>query len=305
MATGVHSFVLPAGAGPAELLPDSIGGNGHPDGGWRVPINGEMWAAGVEPGRLQGLPRDLHADYTRSVSYRALFLAALAATGAEQIGHLVTGLPVSHYKNGHAGLAQRLRGTHSIGGGVAVAVERVTVLPQPAGAYLDFINRIESLDLAERGQILVIDVGFFSVDWVLVDRGEIRHAASGTSLLAMSMVLKAADDLLRERHGCQVGVDRLELAVREGWPSFYAGGQRIATGELLSEAANLIAPRALAEMRQTLRGEHAVDGILVAGGGATLFEPHVAAIFPGTHIALPDLPVLANARGFWLLEQDL
>lgn len=304
MAAEPRSLVAPAGAGPASALPDAIGGERVDTGsdGWRVPINGDLWAAGVEPGRLQWSQRDLHADYTKSDSYRALFLAALTATGAARIEHLVTGLPVSHYRAGHARLAAALRGTHRVGG-MAVSVENVTVLPQPAGSYVDFVSRLENLDLAERGLVLVIDVGFFSVDWLLVDGGEIRGAASGTSLLAMSMVLRGADELLRQRHGCQVGVERLERAVREGWPSFYAGGNRVSTRSLLEEAAALVAPRALAEMRQAMRGERAVDGILLTGGGAALFAPHVAPFFPGIRIALPDAPVLANARGFWLLEQ--
>lgn len=305
MSAEPRSLVAPAGAGPVSALPDAIGGERVDPGsdGWMVPIKGDLWAAGVEPGRLQGLPRDLHADYTKSDSYRALFLAALTATGAARIEHLVTGLPVSHYRTGHARLAAALHGTHRVGGGMAVSVERVTVLPQPAGSYVDFVSRLENLDLAERGLVLIIDVGFFSVDWLLVDGGEIRSAASGTSLLAMSMVLRAADELLQRRHGCQVGVERLERVVREGWPSFYAGGNRVSTRSLLAEAADLVAPRALAEMRQAMRGERAVDGILLTGGGAALFEPHVAPLFPGIRIAVPDAPVLANARGFWLLEQ--
>lgn len=300
------TLVMPAGAGPADRLPETIGDtSGRPDcNGWRVPVREGLWAAGVEPGRLQGSPRDLHADYTASDTYQALFLAALSATGAARIRHLVTGLPVSHYQRRRDPLARRLRGAHRLGADRHVSVERVTVLPQPAGAYVDFLDSVDHVELAERGRILVVDVGFFSVDWVLIEGGEIRNAASGSSLLAMSVLFRAADELLQKRNGCQVGIEHLERVAREGWGYFYAGGERIATDALLAEAAAAVAPRALAELRQAIRAEHAIDGILLAGGGAPLFEPHVQSTFPGSRALMSDRPVVANARGFWLLEQN-
>jgi plasmid segregation protein ParM len=42
-----------------------------------VAVDGRPWAAAIEPARLEGWQRSLHADYAATPAYRALVQAAL------------------------------------------------------------------------------------------------------------------------------------------------------------------------------------------------------------------------------------
>ena len=301
-----ETIAAPAGAGPASLFPSRIhevpahaNGNLLRDG-WRVNMGGEQWVAGVEPGMIQNHPRALHEDYTTTNEYQALLLGALSATGATRVGMLVTGLPVSLYNSRRADLMRRLRGEHQINRFGGVVVDNVKVLPQPLGSFFSSLLIGHNLDAAETGVALVVDIGFFSVDWVLVSEGRLLAESCGTSLLAMSQVLAEADKILRERHRRSVGIEHIEAAVREQRDHIHTGLEKVPLPELLADAAAVIAPKAVTEARRALRAQRAPTLVLIAGGGASLFDPYIRDAFKDCAVVLADHPVTSNAHGFWL-----
>ncbi|MGX8249714.1 ParM/StbA family protein, partial [Escherichia coli] len=86
----------------------------------------------------------------------------------------------------------------------SVTVKSVVVVPQPAGAYMDIVSSTKDeglLEVLREGKTVVIDPGFFSVDWVALEEGEVRYHSSGTSLKAMSVLLKTINLLIQEEHG--------------------------------------------------------------------------------------------------------
>lgn len=170
--------VLPVGAGPVELLPQSIHAKDN-DGSLRVQINNEKWVAGVEPDRLQGWDRELHSDYPSTDAYKALFYASLLLSEQPVVDMLVTGLPVDQHQDERirSALTKRLLGTHVITPKRSVEVKEVSVVPQPIGAYVDLVTSTKDEDLVDtinEGRTMIIDPGFFSVDWVLLSEGEVR-----------------------------------------------------------------------------------------------------------------------------------
>jgi plasmid segregation protein ParM len=295
-----QAHLLPAGAGPVAAMPlhpGSARGNGD---GLAVVVDGAAWAAGVEPSRLQNWERELHPDYAATAGYRALVHAALLATGMERVDRLVTGLPVSHWLEParREALRSGLAGMHAVTPTRDVAVDEVLVLPQPAGAYMDF--RAAEPDLAAQARVLVVDAGFFSVDWALFDEGEMRPANSGTSTAAMSVVLEAAGQLIRRDHGSGIERDLLERALRTGSAAVPLFGRPVALAPYLAEAAGQVTRLALTAIRQTLRGERReVDLVLLAGGGAAIYQPATSEALPRARVVVPPEPVLANVRGFW------
>ena len=298
-----QAYCMPAGAGSIKLLPKSL--RGTLDTGYMVTTaQGDAWVAGVEPDRLQGWSRDLHEDYPSSDTYRALFHAALLRAGHRTIGHLITGLPVTQYLDTERRdrLAEALKGTHRISDEFEVTVENVSVLPQPAGGYMDYATTTADIELVEAGRILIFDPGFYSVDWVAIQGGEIRHAASGSSVKAMSVLLAAADDLLNERYGRRFGVQRIEQAIREGRGNVLLAGEKVALGPVIRQAAADTTTGALRELRQSLRGDTTgFDLLLLVGGGAIYYEEAAREVFPDTRVHKIQDPVNANARGFWTL----
>lgn len=299
----ISTRILPVGAGPLDLLPQQLSG-GTADT-IQVLIDGEKWAAGVEPERLQGWDRELHENYPSTKAYRALFFAGLLLTEQTEIDVLVTGLPVNQYMDPNlvTALKDRLLGEHQVTPKRTVTVKEVRVVPQPTGAFMDIANSTKDDDLVDmmsEGRSLVIDPGFFSVDWVLLNEGEVRIKSSGTSLKAMSMVLAEIDRLIQDDHGASVSVDRIEKAIRANKKNVLLLGQRIELEGYWKKASMAIAPTALVPLRQSMREDGLnVDVVILAGGGASSYQEAAHELFPHSRTEISDDPVLANARGFW------
>lgn len=294
--------VLPAGAGRLSDLPLRMGKADGDTDALVVNVNGEKWAAGVDQARLETSVRELHADYPASDAYRALFHAALLMGEHDTVDQLITGLPVSQFldKDLRARLSDRLTGQHQVTAGRAITVKNTLVVPQPFGAYLDLLNTVEDAAELEESRIMVIDPGFFSVDWIAIEEGEIRKASSGTSKRAMSVLIETVNSLIQEDHGGSAGIERLEQAVRQGKTSVPVFGTPVELAPYMDKAAQRVAVEALKEMKQQLRAnDRAVDVVLIVGGGAKAYEAAARDLFPKSRPVLPQEPVLANARGFW------
>lgn len=296
---------LPAGAGPVLHMAEGL--NRRVSDFLTVQICGENWATGVEPSRLDGWARDLHADYPASEQYRALFYAALLVSEVDQIDQVITGLPVSQAHNPARvkALRDRLLGKHQITLKRQVEVNEVHVLPQPVGAWLDYLSSPEADAAAlESARVLVLDSGFFSVDWVAIEDGELRNSLAGTSTAAMSAVIEEADRAISHEHGASVGRDKIERALRDGRKTVTVYGHVVALESYLEAAAKTTAAQALMALRQNLRSDtRPFDAVLLTGGGATTYTPAVQELFPKAKILRPAETVHANARGFWSWAQ--
>ncbi|GJA77854.1 ParM/StbA family protein [Aeromonas caviae] len=299
----VTTTVLPVGAGPLALMPQQLtGGAGSCI---QVVIDDEKWVAGVEPDRLQGWDRELHGDYPATKPYKALFYAALLLSEQKEIDVLVTGLPVNQFMDSELreALKKRLEGEHQITPKRAVTVKSVVVVPQPAGAYMEIVNSTEDgdlLDVLHEGKTIVIDPGFFSVDWVALEGGEVRYHSSGTSLKAMSVLLKTISLLIQEDHGSSPGIDKIEKAIRSGKDEILLFGVKVGLKEYLDKASFGVAQNALTPMRTSMREDGMdADVVLLAGGGAAAYKAAAKELFPKSRIVMAGDPLVANAKGFW------
>lgn len=297
------TLVLPAGAGPAEMLPRSA--RGATGSAIRVLVNGNEWVAGVEPSRLQGWTRELHEDYSATDNYKALFYAALACSEENKIDFLVTGLPSSQYKDD--AIVERLRkqlvGKHQIAPKREVEVCDVVILPQPAGAYVNALqtcNDEKIRRLLEDSSVLVLDPGYFSYDWALMVESDLHESSCGTSLKAMSIVLEETNTLISKQYGVAPGVDPLERRIRNGEFTVPVGADLVDVKPYFDEARASVVGYAVTEMRNQLRNTRAPNVVIIAGGGATAWEDQANELFKEqSKIIVPENPVLANALGFW------
>lgn len=303
-------MVSPAGAGPAELMPKSLLGGASREQTAKVIVDGEEWVAGVDPEKLQGLSRELHSDYPSSNVYRALFYSALLFSGRDVINTLVTGLPVNQHADVafRENLANSLKGTHKITPKCTVTVEKVIIVPQPAGAYLNTVYTTEDedlLDIMSNGRTVIVDPGFFSVDWVTLVGGEIRHQSSGTDHKAVSVILEETALLIESDYGAAPSIEQIEKALRSQQKEIILIGRKVCIAEYLEEAANKVTRAALVPMRTGLREEGTdVDVVLLAGGGAKMYEKAAKDVFPLSRIIMSEDPVLANATGFWFCSKS-
>ncbi len=294
-------LLRPAGAAPADRMGEKIGGDGEEDF-LRVLVNDVPFVAGISPDRAELWSRELHENYPSTDSYRALFHAGMLLSEFERIDLVVTGLPVNQYLNPELRdrLSKRMQGEHQITPRRKIAVNKVKVVPQPVGGFVDYVWSLPDAAEVEDSRVLVVDPGFFSVDWVLISNGELRRQSCGTSLEASSVILDEAVRLIADDFGGNVGRERLEHTLRNGLTQVRLFGERVEVAPYLKKAADKVSPIVTARLRESLRKENvSADRVLLVGGGAGLFETAVKEAFPQLKVSSPGSPVYANARGFW------
>lgn len=294
-------LLRPAGAAPADRLGEKIGG-GESDDFLRVLVNGSPFVAGLSPDRAELWSRELHEDYPSTDSYRALFHAGLLLSELDQIDLVVTGLPVNQYLNPELRerLSGQMQGEHQITPRRKITISKVKVVPQPVGGFVDYVWNLPDAAEIEDSRVLVLDPGFFSVDWVLISNGELRRQSCGTSLEASSVILDEAARLIAEDFGGNVGRERIENTLRNGHAQVRLFGEWIDVAPYLKKAADKVGPIVTTRLRESLRKENtSADMVLLVGGGAGFFEAAVKDAFPQLKVTTSEAPVFANARGFW------
>ncbi|MDX9767763.1 MAG: ParM/StbA family protein [Ectothiorhodospiraceae bacterium] len=302
IAIGRREMVLPVGAAPATHLGVRVGAKAYDV--VRVLVNGTEYVATVQPERLGRWKRVVHADYPSSDSYRALYYAALSLAGRETIDRVVTGLPTSQWLVAEIRnrLQEMMIGVHEIRDGVLVEVKDVIVVPQPVGGFVDYSTNNES---AHQMRILVVDPGFYSTDWILIQDVEIDVSSSGTSTLGMSFALEGVAKEIAAEYGIDIGRERLEHALRIGSSTVRAGQHQVEHYPYMARAAQCIAEQVAVEIQSSLRAMTvSPDIVLVVGGGARWYADHLSTVFGGIDVVTPPNTVLANARGFWDLGKE-
>lgn len=304
-----ESIIRPSQAVPLSVLP---GDSGLRAGEVVVEVNGASWVAFAAPGRVQE-GRELHEDYTSSHAYEALFKGALlhAAGDNDVIDCLVTGLPVSQARDkGYVEtLIKRMTGTHRITPKREVTVKRVEVVAQPIGTLTEIYCNSDATEVAEvieESVSIIIDPGFFSVDWVLFDHRELVVNSSSSSLKAMSVVLEACSEEIAKDHGGIPGVEKIEHALQSGKSYILVYGRKVELAEYLERAAERVIPSVFIEIKQGLRflKGRAIDCVILGGGGASLYEPFARKEFPDALVVKPINSVKSNAEGFWHIARS-
>jgi plasmid segregation protein ParM len=309
------SIVRPSGAAPLEMLEDRADGRGKAIGnGVPVLVDGAPWVAGIESNVIKpSYTREMTDEYPASKDYRALFHAALAMIGATTVDHLVTGLPVVEYnKPGKAdALQRRLQAVHHVAEDRTVEVRKVTVMPQPAGAYFEQLARWLSTPAdagaASRPEftVLAVDPGHYSVDYVLFRQGILSTGSSDSSPLAGSAVIEEALRQIFNLTGRRLPASTIESAVRRQATILEVGARSVQLGPLYERAATKVVEQVVKGVIARLGPDRdQVNRVILAGGGAPLYLAAMRARFAeeGQVIVMPE-PILANARGFWTMAR--
>ncbi|OGT89271.1 MAG: hypothetical protein A2286_07825 [Gammaproteobacteria bacterium RIFOXYA12_FULL_61_12] len=291
----------PAGAAPIDRFGTRYDGKQHKDF-IHVLVDDREYVAGVDSGRAELWSRSLHADYPASDSYMALFKAGLLLAGMRHIDVLVTGLPVTQYfdEARREAVVKRMKGIHRLTRKLDAIVGEVKVIPQPIGGLLDYIEQ-KGVDL-EDARVLVVDPGFFSVDWVVVSQGSLQRQSSGTSLNASSVVLEEAANLIASDFGHAPAADSIETAVRKGKLQIKLAGRDVVLAEYLDAAAQKVGAVIAESIQKSLRTETQIaDLVVLVGGGAGFYHDVLKQSFSGLMVDTTTEPVLSNARGFWTM----
>lgn len=293
------SNIFPARAAPVATISEAlIGGDSS---GIEVVVDDEKWVAGVDPSAIPNNARELDQNYIQSKVYKALFHAALKDTNQSEITTLVTGLPVSLYKSQGAQLKEMMQGAHQIDAtGRTVKVAEVTVVPQPLGGFFELTmsGKFGVTDLA-MSKVLVLDPGWFSFDWVVIDQNRLQGSLSGMSTEAMSRVCEYTAELITDAEEFPVPAVKVETCLPQDKREIAIRGKRFEISEHLQKAAEKAWENVRREIGQTLRSDRLPpDIVVVCGGGAQFFEAPIRSHFTQPQVYISTNSIVANATGF-------
>jgi plasmid segregation protein ParM len=238
--------------------------------------------------------------------------------------HLGTGLPVQYYSGQQGQKEQFRRALEGFSADVEflspplgkrrVSVGRATVFPQAAGAFfaqlLDESGRVRDPDLARGALVGVVDIGYKTVDLLVVnveDGLSVQGGLSKTLDWGTSAVTRAVQRQIEADSGRVVGAVTVDAALH-GSGVLCVWGTEYRVSEMAWEARREAA-RAIADHLELHWGDALglMRRVYFAGGGAADLWEHLRRIHPAAQL-VPD-GQFANARGFlavaaWAARRD-
>lgn len=255
--------------------------------------------------------RVLDPDYSMSATHMALIRGAIYYMGQPQIDLLILGLPVNTFEKYSAMLAERVVRKHPVpfrlpNGDMEqreVAVRHCRVIPQPIGAFFDYSTRTKTYDRMRSQMNLLIDIGYYTLDWLVADGVKMVNARSGAHNGGMSAILRAMAESIGSKIGEQISdLSILEEAIRTGTnPSFYGKPYDISEHLKIGKAK---AEQFVSVLVNKVGSSLDISNIILAGGGAEFFKDVLAEKFPNHDIITTQDPVYANVRGFQCAGQQ-
>jgi plasmid segregation protein ParM len=241
----------------------------------------------------------LNADWIETAEYRVLMRAAMQRLAEGLVPDLasaliVVGLPADTF----AARKDRLK---TIVAELFPDTEAIA-LQQPAGALWAHLLDADGTPTASRRLSAqrwgVVEVGHFTSDFLLMEKGRFIQAANGSC----QGVSRAVDYLVSWLEETGVHVTH-EIAMQAMQDNFLKiRGERRDVSEKVAEACGLLAQQVIDEARSR-HGKDVdfLDGVIVAGGGAPLVLDRLHAL-GWTHAVFPDAPQgnprFAVAEGF-------
>jgi plasmid segregation protein ParM len=243
--------------------------------------------------------RALAEDYVTTPNYAALLAGALFYSGASEIERLVLGLPV-HNTQKYAGyLRDRFVGQHDFGWG-RIEVGSVMPLPQPLGTLLTYMQQ-SGKQYDPVNSYLVIDVGYFTTDWIVARGYTMDDTRSGGVPGGAARVYQQIASLIASQHGQPFdAIERVDEALRTSGSLLFYRKDLDLRNEYLPEAMAVTQP-SIKELQSRVGRTDDIRAIILTGGGAALYAPTIRAAFPLNDIHMMDSPCFANVRGFYTI----
>lgn len=273
--------------------------------------------------------RDMTDAYYDSKVYHALMRGALAYMGESHIDTLVLGLPMNHFENKArvASLQKHYTGTINLGKGRDVVIDRVLVHPQPFGGYislghdLDGINKaiknypecgipkIQAVDELANMNILIVDPGEYTLDWLLMTPGgHAQRVSSAAGDAGRHRVLREIHEIVAAKMERPLGpsfVTDIDRALRNKTPIRIGGRSFDLSGPEFVAAIEKAVEDPVRQLLESLRGaDDRIDFIAVLGGSPNEVAAALRKARPYLPVYCPsegtgqDASLYANLRGF-------
>lgn len=240
--------------------------------------------------------RILHKQFTNSPEYRALTTGAMFYMGEPHIDQLVIGLPVSLLETKGHQLKHLFEGTHHFLNNSSTTVDEVIVLAQPLGGFFQYSLSNKKYNCLRDSINLVIDPGYFTVDWVLARGIQPINQRCGTFAGGMYALLHhLAQSISRFENITYQNVEAIDKALHTG--SLAICGKKVSLSQHIQDLKPVIDEAINAVVNSVGDGSD-IDNIIVCGGAAPFFTSAIAEQFPSHSIQTLPNAVFANVAGF-------
>ena len=241
---------------------------------------------------------------------------------SEEPLNIVSGLPVGFFKQYHDRFRDSLKGRHTIvyhspeGDRLTrkFTIEGVQMLPQPMGSVLNLLmnadGKITDTELA-RQKIGVVDIGFRTTDYTIIDRLRYVERSSRTMDTGISKAYAVIANKLRENSGVNVELYRLFEPVRKG--TIKMRGQGFNFAKIRDQVYAQLATTIAGDLDRLWANDWDIDTIVLTGGGCQDLATHLQPLITGNIRTAPNQqdPRLSNVEGYlkygrylWRPKQD-
>lgn len=301
---GIFPSLAPAAAGGAELSSGLL----QKRNTVVVEVDGVRYEVGKDARLAVGahFGRVLANDYAKSAAHIALIRGALYYMGATEIDLLVLGLPLNTFERYRDELETKVAGVHPVpfkGEVKTCTIKKVRVLPQPVGALFEFCGNNGTYMKMRSQTNLIVDVGFYTLDWVVADGMKMNEARSGATTGGMSAALKVIAKGVGETLAVDTpSIERIDEALRKGIHPEFFGKEYDLKNEI--RAAKVQVDQDVAIMLSKIGESSDISNIVLTGGGAEFFRSSIEKAFPRHEIVTTGESVFANVRGFYRAGQQ-
>jgi len=204
--------------------------------------------------------------------------------------NVVSGLPIGHFKNNHERFNEILTGHHKVtyhqydGSKVVkeIYINKVRMLPQPLGSILNILmddyGKITNMDLA-RQKIGVVDIGFRTTDFTIMDRLRYIDRGSRTMDTGISKAFSIISNRLREKCGVNVQLYRLYKAAETG--SIKMKGHGLNFSKIRNQVYAQLAGNIANDIDRLWAEDWDIDTIVLTGGGSMELAQYLQPLIAG------------------------
>ena len=243
--------------------------------------------------------------YIQSEQYAVCMAAAVKLMGVPRIDTLVVGTPVGNFEQSKPVIEQLFAkgitfdATH-------VPVDKIKVVPQPIGGLVSHM-KVAKEGMNKGGMRLLIDVGYGTLDWVLVSGARVNAEASGSTSNGVARFVDAViEKITGSVHG--LGQDLMLAAsvdkmIVQDIPFPHRGKEQTRNGH--EALIQQIASAAFQELQQRVGSLDMCESVVLMGGGANLYGQVIARALSPIPVEIVENPRYANIRGFQILAERI
>lgn len=256
-------------------------------------LNGELMAVG--PGILQTQPantgqRIMNDNFSNSSDYLALVRGALTLMNASTVSLLQLALPLTTFHSHSDALKKTMVGEHPLykpnGEKYICFVERVEVTAQPIAAYANYVRHQHVHGLAVGDSCLIVDIGYFTIDFVVATGNLISTKRSGSTKGGMSVVVQSIMNSLSKEHNIPIDAElshQIENALATDNLAIKNYSEVVNFTKYIAQARKVVAEH-LNVVVNKVGSSRLLSDVILCGGGAKFFQPLFEMHYPHNKI---------------------